>query len=94
MRLHLQSRDADIGQLQNHSQLLPALWSHVPNVVEARRLKHECPPTLNQSKKEHRHKPSKVHVPTFWRLLYVDIVSYTSDILEGCGSASWAATDS
>ena len=36
--------------------------------VEARKLEHDRPPTQNQRKKEHQHKSSDIHVPTFWSL--------------------------
>ena len=34
--------------------------------VAATKLEHDHPPTLNQRKKEHQHKSSYLHVPTFW----------------------------
>ena len=40
-----------------------------PMTVDAGQLEHDSPPTPNQVQKEHQHKPSCIHVPTFWSLL-------------------------
>ena len=38
------------------------------STVQTRKLKHDYPPTSNQSEKENQHRSSSIHAPTFWNL--------------------------
>ena len=51
----------------------PGIHSRLANcyvAVEARKLEHDRPATLNQRKKEYQHKPSYIHVPTSWSQMF------------------------
>ena len=46
------------------------------NIVEARKLEHNCPPTPKPKKEENQHKSSQIHIKTFWSLLPYHTIPY------------------